>query len=201
MISPDDIIARIKYSGLMPENLSVAFFDDLQKHGECRTIAKGDMITYEDSPDAYIYFIVSGSCVRYVINPQGEERAVMFHTENFMPMVGNIYIGSRNSMVSYLLRSNENTRILRLSRAFGLKWVRQDVVFAQFVYTKAVEYLSELNRFQNHLLGLSSEDMLRWLMSNHSMIFQRFKNKDIANFMGVTPVWLSNLKRKLLTEV
>ena len=65
-------------------------------------------------------------------------------------------------------------------------------------YENAIQYLSVLNQFQNHLLGLSSEELLKWLLKNYQPIFQRFRSKDIANFMGVTPIWLSNLKRKII---
>jgi hypothetical protein len=53
------------------------------------------------------------------------------------------------------------------------------------------------NQLQNHLTGLSSEEFLKWLLKNYNFIPQRFSSHDIANFMGITPTWLSLLKRKL----
>ncbi len=43
----------------------------------------------------------------------------MFHTESFMPMVGNMYIGSSGSVVSYRLKANEENLLLNLDCTFG----------------------------------------------------------------------------------
>ena len=182
----------------LPAGISPVFLDDLKQQVNQITLNKEEVIACEHMRNNRVYYILKGSCIRYIINPNGEERAVMFHTESFMPMVGNMYIASSGSIVSYSLRTNEKTALLSLNRSFGNEWIKKDAVFAEFIYQNAIEYLSALNQFQNHLLGLTSEDLLKWLLSNHKQIFQRFRAKDIANFMGVTPVWLSNLKRKII---
>lgn len=182
----------------LPAGISQAFIDDLRKRGKPMTLNKEEVIASEHIDDNRIHYILKGSCVRYIINPKGEERAVMFHTESFMPMVGNMYIGSKGSVVSYCLKCNEKTVVLRLDRAFGDEWIGKDAVFAGFIYRNAIRYLSAVNQFQNHLLGLSSEELLKWLLACHGPIFQRFRARDIANFMGITPIWLSDLKRKVL---
>ncbi|MDD6394070.1 MAG: hypothetical protein PUG21_07355 [Prevotella sp.] len=38
------------------------------------------------------------------------------------------------------------------------------------------------------------------LICQYPLLFQRFRGKDIANFMGVTPVWLCNIKRRVFKE-
>lgn len=182
----------------LPAGISQAFIEDLKQQGKLAISNKDEVITDEYIKDRQIYYILKGSCIRYIINPRGEERAVMFHTESFMPMVGNMYIASAGSVVSYRLRTNERTMLLCLDRTFGEEWLKKDSVFASSIFQNAIQYLSTVNQFQNHLLGLSSEEFLKWLLSNHQAIFQRFRSKDIANFMGITPIWLSNLKRRIV---
>lgn len=182
----------------LPAGMSQAVIEDLKRQSKLTIFDKDEVITDEHVKDRQIYYILKGSCIRYIINPRGEERAVMFHTESFMPMVGNMYIGSSGSVVSYHLRTNEKTALLCINRTFGEEWIRKDIAFANFIYRTAIRYLSTVNQIQNHLLGLTSEEFLKWLFSNHQTIFQRFRSKDIANFMGVTPIWLSNLKRRIV---
>lgn len=182
----------------LPTGISPAFIEDLKRQGRPTTLDKDEVIADEHVKDRMIYYLLKGSCIRYIVNPRGEERAVMFHTESFMPMVGNMYVGSEGSVVSYRLKTNEKTTLLCLNRSFGEEWIRKDSVFADFIFQNAIRYLSTVNQIQNHLLGLTSEEFLKWLYSNHQTIFRRFRSKDIANFMGLTPIWLSNLKRKIV---
>lgn len=58
-------------------------------------------------------------------------------------------------------------------------------------------YIQTLNQLQNHSIGLTSQAFLEWLLEHYSFLFQRFQSKDIANFMGITPTWLSRLKQKV----
>ncbi|MBV4238753.1 hypothetical protein LI140_02370 [Phocaeicola dorei] len=182
----------------LPTGISPAFIEDLKRQSRLASLNKDEVIADEYIKDRQIYYILKGSCIRYIINSKGEERAVMFHTESFMPMVGNMYVGSDGSVVSYRLKTNEKTMLLCLNRSFGEEWIRKDSVFADFIFQNAIRYLSTVNQIQNHLLGLTSEEFLKWLYSNHQTIFRRFRSKDIANFMGLTPIWLSNLKRKIV---
>jgi hypothetical protein len=135
--------------------------------------------------------------VRYIITSQGNEKAIMFHTEKFMPIMGNAYIKSENSVVSYLIKANERTKVIAWDMSFGLKYAMTDAAYIQFAANNAINMFSIQNQLQNHLTGLSSEEFLKWLLKNYNFIPQRFSFHDIANFMGITPTWLSLLKRKL----
>lgn len=181
----------------LPMDIDPLFKESLLEDGNIFELQKGATFVYEGEKQQKIYYTIKGSCIRFIINPNGEERAVMFHTEDFMPMVGNMYIDSKDSLVTFLLKSNEDMTVLELDSSFGLKWINKDHAFARFVFQTSIQYLSNVNQIQNHLLGLSSEDFLCWLLKRYGFLFQRFRSKDIANFMGVTPIWLSNLKRKI----
>lgn len=181
----------------LPMDIDPLFKESLLEDGNIFELPKGATFVYEGEKQQKIYYTIKGSCIRFIINPNGEERAVMFHTEDFMPMVGNMYIDSKDSLVTFLLKSNEDMTVLELDSSFGLKWINKDHAFARFVFQTSIQYLSNVNQIQNHLLGLSSEDFLFWLLKRYGFLFQRFRSKDIANFMGVTPIWLSNLKRKI----
>lgn len=184
----------------LPKDIDPLFKESLLEDGNIFELPKGATFVYEGEKQQKIYYTIKGSCIRFIINPDGEERAVMFHTEDFMPMVGNMYIDSKDSLVTFLLKSNEDMTVLELDSSFGLKWINKDHAFARFVFQTSIQYLSNVNQIQNHLLGLSSEDFLCWLLKRYGFLFQRFRSKDIANFMGVTPIWLSNLKRKIVEK-
>jgi CRP-like cAMP-binding protein len=173
---------------ILPFDISSSAFKDFTEQASIIKLVRGDTLVYEREKQQKIYYILEGSCIRYAINQQGEEWAVMFHTENFIPVLSSMYVNSADSLVSYLIKANENTFAFELNKAFGLKWFAKDPAFAAFIYQRGIQYLSIMNQIQNHLLGLSSEDFLQWLIKKYGFMFQRFRSKDIANFMGVTPI-------------
>ncbi|MGN0281846.1 MAG: hypothetical protein ACI4B3_06070 [Prevotella sp.] len=185
---------------LLPKDISREFVLDLKEQAKLLVLEKNEALPRMIAGREKIFYILSGSCIRYIINSSYDERAVMFHTESFMPMIGNLYIDDDKSVVRHCIRTNEKTSLLCLDQEFGRSWVNRDPVFASFIYTNAIQYLSSINQFQNHLLGLTSTELYDWLVDKYPFLFQRFLSKDIANFMGVTPVWLSNIKRKVLKK-
>jgi len=182
---------------IFPEGLGQALKDAFRESVKYIQITKAEALVEEGKKSEKIYYIIKGSCVRYVIGPHGEERAIMFHTEDFLPVVGNVYIKSENAAVSYSIKANENTKAFEIDIATILKWGPTDPVYALNAARVSANLFSIQNQIQNHLIGLTSKDFLKWLADNYAFIFQRFSSKDIASFMNVTPTWLSLLKKKL----
>jgi hypothetical protein len=189
-----------KFLQKLPPDISPSLKKILTESINVTEFKKGDTVVDEFFNNTKAYYILKGSCVRYIITSKGDEKAIMFHTEDFMPILGNAYINSENSVVSYLIRANERTEIAALDLSLVFKWGVVDTAYVQFTGKNAIKYFSIQNQLQNHLTGLTSEEFLVWLIKNYGFIFQRFTSKDIANFMGITPVWLSTLKNKLLKK-
>ncbi|MGN0225838.1 MAG: hypothetical protein ACI4A7_07170 [Prevotella sp.] len=189
-----------KFIEWLPDDISGELVSELRESACIKTYDKNAMLPLNDKRRPLAYYIMNGSCVRFIIDKNCEERAVMFHTESFLPMVGNIYEENDNAIIDFRIRANEKTIVLAMERTLGWEWIAKDPAFSTFVLSNAMEYLSTINLFHNHLLGLSSIDMYKWLNDKYPLLFQRFRGKDIANFMGVTPVWLCNIKRRVFKE-
>lgn len=185
-----------RFISLMPEDVSISFKEAVKEKARFIVLKKGETLFDEHSKNNKSYYILKGSCVRYIITPSGDEKAIFFHTEDFLPIIGNVYVRSQNSSVSYLIKANENTEVLEIDLSIQ-EFIKTDTVYIQFASQNALLFFSIQNQIQNHLIGLSKEDFFQWLMKEYRFIFQRFHSKDIASFMGVTPTWLSLLKRKL----
>jgi len=185
-----------RFISLLPKDISTSLKEIIREKANLVELKKGEILLKESSTDTKAYLILKGSCIRFIIKLNGDEKAIMFHTESFMPIIGNIYVGSQNSAVSYLIKANENMEVIEINTSFIFKSDLTDKAYFQFAVKNALHYFSMLNQIQNHLIGLPSEEFLKWLMNEHGFIFQRFSAKDIASFMGVTPTWLSLLKHK-----
>ncbi|MGN0202592.1 MAG: Crp/Fnr family transcriptional regulator [Candidatus Cryptobacteroides sp.] len=184
-----------KFIGSLPAEISKELIGDFLEKTSCRVVKKGEVITSSSESDRFVFYLLEGSCLRQIITSDGQLRTVMFHTESFLPMSGNFFIDDND--IPYQIVANEESTIIVLPVSFGLKWIEKDIAFAKYIFFNSIQYLSIMNQFQNHLLGMDTEDNLRWLYRDFGFLFKRFRSKDIANFMGITPIWLSKLKRKL----
>lgn len=185
-----------RFISFFPPSLNEEIKQQIKAQFSYKIVKKGDILFDQNSTEKKGYFLLQGSCVRYIITPLGDEKAIMFHTENFLPIVGNMLFENDKNLLTYSVKANENTEIIEMP--FGIRdFTINDAEYNDFARTLALHYLAVQNQFQNHLVGLTSEDFLKWLLSNYGFLFNRFRSKDIASFMGVTPVWLSTLKAKL----
>ncbi|MDO5609114.1 MAG: hypothetical protein Q4G08_11735 [Capnocytophaga sp.] len=180
----------------LPKDISTSFKEAVKEEANFIVLKKGEILFDEYTKNNKGYLILKGSCVRCIITPNGDEKVVFFHTEDFIPIIGNAYVRSENSIVSYSLKANENTEVVEIDISIQ-EFIKTDTAYIQFATQNALRFFAIQNQIQNHLIGLSSEDFFQWLIKEYSFIFQRFQSKDIASFMGVTPTWLSLLKRKV----
>ncbi len=187
-----------QFISFLPKNISNSLKEIFREKANVIQLLKGKTLIDENPTNPKVYFILKGSCVRFIITPTGDEKAIMFHTEDFIPIVGNMHINSNNSIVNYHIKANEQTTAIEFNTEFGLAWLKKDEALASFILQNSLKYLSTINQLQNHLVGLTSEHFFQWIMQTYPFIFQRFLSKDIASFMSVTPVYLSNLKSKQL---
>lgn len=178
------------------QDITTNFLNEIEEKAEYLEISKGEIL-FSDKDPRKTFLIISGSLVQFVITPQGEEKAIMFHTESFLPFSGNTFFGVEESSVHHFARVNEDIKVIVIPYDFVVDAVTKYPFFAQKVYLNTLLYIQTLNQLQNHFTGLTSLAFLEWLFEHYSFLFKRFQSKDIASFMGITPTWLSSLKQKV----
>lgn len=181
----------------LPPNLNPDLKALYLQNADFLTLQKGKTIVDEFKQNNKSYIIINGSCVRFIITPEGEEKAITFHTESFMHIIGNTYIKSDHSKVSYEIKLNEPTDFVSIDLSQILQKALTDLDYVLFATQNALKFTAIQNQIQNHLTGLTKDEFLLWLIDNYGFLFQRFSSKDIASFMSVSPTWLSLLKKKL----
>ncbi|WP_316823911.1 hypothetical protein [Pedobacter miscanthi] len=192
---PDFIIApiRLKFNKQLPEE----FLQDLQEHATLLTLKKGEILFSKQARGNKTFVIISGSLVRFISTPEGVDRASMFHTESFFPMIANNFVEKEASDLVYYIKANEDVQLVEFKQDFALESVEKFPFLAKITFQNMIHYFQTHHLIQNHLIALSSLEFFQWFLKHNAPIFQRFQSKDIASFMGITPAWLSKLKRKV----
>ncbi|TCQ96687.1 CRP-like cAMP-binding protein [Sphingobacterium sp. JUb20] len=191
---PEGIIdqIRLKFKHQLPEE----FLEELQKNALLIELKKGEILFSDQAKRNRVFVIIDGSLVRFIVTPEGANRATMFHTEALFPMIGNNFENVEGSNLSYYIKANENAKLIEFKRDFALHCIEKYPFLAKTSFMNMIDYFQTHHIIQNHLIALSSIDFFQWFLMQYGFIFKRFQSQDIASFMGITPEWFSKLKRK-----
>ncbi len=180
-------------------NADEKILQNIEKSCSILTLDKGEQIIKYQATKKNIFFIVSGSFIRNIITSRGEEKTIMFHTESFCEFFKSYDTIYFHKKTDYEIKANEKSIVLVFDFDFLFQQVQNDIHLLRYYTHKTEELLATIDLFRNFQLGLTSEEYLQWLSENYSFLFQRFPAQNIASFMGITPVWLSKLKAKLIS--
>lgn len=181
----------------LPRQDNSNFLSRLESKCEILTLDKNEPLIAFQSNNRKIYFIAQGSFIRNIITSRGEEKTVMFHTESFCEFFKSYDTVYFHKGTNYEIKANEKSVVVSVDFDFFYQQIQNDLALLQFYTHETEKLFVNIDLFRNFQLGLTSEEYLKWLYENYAFLFQRFSAQNIASFMGITNVWLSNLKAKL----
>lgn len=144
-----------------------------------------------------VYLIKKGGLVLHHVHPDtGKERAINFFIPEFHPIATVSQSFVLNEPSKYILKTFTNTTLVEIHRS-ELNRFLQDSKWAPMFQDFGVKTMIEKNELRAHLISLSSLEMLKHLHEHFPQILQNVPSKYIADFLGITPQWLSKLKHDL----
>ncbi|MCO5231024.1 MAG: hypothetical protein M9958_07690 [Chitinophagales bacterium] len=182
----------------LPINDNQEFIHHLKDNCSILSLDKNEPLIAFQSNNRKIYFIVEGSFIRNIITSRGEEKTIMFHTESFCEFFKSYDTVYFHKATDYEIKANEKSVVIAVDFDFLYLKIQNDIHLLQFYIRETEKLLVNIDLFRNFQLSLTSEEYLKWLYDNYPFIFQRFASQNIASFMGITNVWLSNLKAKII---
>lgn len=151
-------------------------------------INKGDKVNK-------VYLVLSGGLVLLHVHPKtGVERAVNFFLpdlHNLASIAEHFYL---NTPSIYHLKTFTNSTLIEIKKT-DFEYFLATSEHSKSLQEYGIRTLIEKNTLRTHLISLKSGEMLAHLHSNYPQIIQQVPSKYIANFLGISPQWLSKLKR------
>ncbi len=159
-----------------------------------KNFKKKEFLLQSGIASKYEYFVVDG-CVRtFIIDLNGVEHNSMFSFENWWCGDLNSFINQTSS--SYSIQALENTIVLAINRNDWNKLTKQSEEFSN--YTRSL-FQSAVIGLQNRLvqnLSLTAIERYQSFIVKFPIDSQRISQKHIASYLGVTPEFLSFIKKK-----
>lgn len=163
---------------------------------EHRVFPKKSLLLREGDVCRYETFLLKG-CVRvYSTDEAGVERVVMLGMEDWW--VGDLYSFLSELPSSYAIEALEETEVLQISKA-NLELLYHEVPqFERFFRIMMQNAFVAQQRRIHQNLAESAEVRYTQFTQRYPQFEQRVPQKWIASYLGITPEFLSMLRRRMV---
>lgn len=151
-------------------------------------VRPGDICRYE-------HFITRGCLRTYSVDESGFEHILMFGVEEWW--VGDLYSFLTQKPATYFIQALEDTEILQISKNNLDNLYREVPKFERFFRILFQNAFIALQQRIDQNLSLTAEQRYLDFVSKYPNLEQRLSQKLVASYLGITPVFLSILRRKL----
>ncbi len=140
-------------------------------------------------------FIVKGCLRTYTIDDNGIEHIVMFGIEDWW--VGDLFSFLTQSPAAYFIDALEDTEILQISKANLDKLYKIVPKFERFFRLILQNAFIAQQKRINQSLSYTAQQRYLDFITKHPNLEQRLSQKQVSAYLGITPVFLSMLRKKI----
>ena len=170
----------------------IVFFTSLLNS---KSIETGAYLLREGDVCRYSTFITKGCLKTYYADENGVEHIVDFLVEEWW--ADDLYSFFTETAATSNIKAIENTDVLQISKN-NLELLYQKIPkferFFRILFQNA--YISQRDQI-NLILSAPAEERYILFLKKKTYAEKRFSQKDIASYLGITPQFLSTLKKKL----
>lgn len=177
--------------------ISDAEFEEVLKFFDTREVSKKENLLEEGQICRYHYFVLEGLLRKFYINEKGIEQTTEFAIETWW-LTDNIAY-EHKLPTEFHIQAVEKSRILYISQENQEKLLTAFPLlerYFRFVYQRA--YAAAQMRVK-YLFSLSKEEFYYELLRKHPDFVQRVPQYLIASFLGFTPEYLSEIRKKSIS--
>lgn len=159
------------------------------------TYEKGQVLLNKGDICKYVYYVKSGCLKSYVIDKSGKEHILQFAPENwFVSDIESLITGNPSNT---FIEAIEQTEAELLPKSFLEKkdLMTKDELFLQ--NQKLIRNILMTNRRLASVLSATGEERYLEFLRTYQSLAQRLPLKSIASYIGVTPEYLSDIRKKL----
>ena len=170
----------------------IEFFRSLLKS---KTLPNGEYLLREGDVCKYESFVTEGCLKTFYIDENGFEHIIDFSIEEWW--ADDLYSLLTQTPSKSNIKAIEDTSILQISKT-DLELLYQKIPkferFFRILFQNA--YITQREQI-NLALSASAEERYLLFLKKKPYAEKRFPQKDIASYLGVTPQFLSTLRKKL----
>lgn len=170
----------------------------IPSHLPKKKFAKGDFLLQQDESVQFAFYVLNGCLKSSFIDKTGKEHIMQFACEGWYITDMNGFFNHQPSTL--LIQAIEETEVLAFDRASMAEFKdesKEDIIERTRILTRNI--IATQKRL---MLLLSSTGEERYLnfMQIYPSLMQRLPLKMIASYIGVTPEYLSEIRKKIASR-
>lgn len=159
-----------------------------------RQVSKRELLLAQGQSCNKLFFVESGSLRAYSRNEDGKESTVMFAVEDWWITDMNSFVNRKPALLS--IEALESSQVIEIDYDSLEKLYEIIPKFERFfriLFQKA--YIREQLR-SLHNISLTTQERYLHFIAKYPTIVEKITQKQIATYLGVSPEFLSAIKRK-----
>ena len=185
------------FEKLQSSNISFDQIEKIISKGKLLHIKSQTLLVQPGTICDKIYFVLKGGFVVRYINKELEiEKTINFYLEDFHPFMSCVDSYFSETKTHCELRAITNSEVMEFHKKDIDAIMLEDIEFFKFYHLMVTQALQEENDFKLKIISYSSERLYSYLIKHCPEVIRKVPSKYIAEFMGISPEWLSKLKNR-----
>lgn len=160
-----------------------------------RKVKRRQFILQEGEVCRHNTFVVEGCFKMYLIDGKGKEHNLQFAVENWW--IGDIGSFHSEEPSRLYIEALEHSTILQIKKEDQLKLYVDFPKFNRIFRVLTENALVSAQRRILHNIGSTAEERYLDFLQRYPHFFNRISNVQIASYLGVTPEFLSTIRKKI----
>lgn len=172
-------------------------FLEIEKLLEFESYAKGDIFISKNKRNDHEYFVLTGICKSYLINPEGEEITISFFLENSILSPHSTRVS--NNISSHYFKALTNLEVASIKAVTFEKLMIDNLEIREFGNAVLQRELQSKVEKEIGLASLTAKERLIAFRKKYKGLENLIPHTDIASYLGITNISLSRLRKNLST--
>ena len=176
--------------------ISEKSFIEIEKTLQFKTFKKGEIVIKKNRQNEKEYFILSGVCKSYLINPEGDEIMISFFLDN--SILTPHPIRTSNNISNLYFQASTDLEIATINASDFQNLMITNSEIRNFANTVLQNELILKVEKEIGLASLSAKERLIKFREQYQILENLIPHTEIASYLGITNISLSRLRRDLM---
>jgi CRP-like cAMP-binding protein len=167
----------------------------LKEHAQTKSLVKGAHAFRQGDRDESLYVVQTGLLKAYYILPDGKESIKTFLKPG--SMIGSLSANYNGGACTFNLVALQDARLSQLPFTVLLQGARKSHEIAREVIEFLLALYMKKEQREYELLSLPAAERYQRLCAEDPDLIEQVTQNDIALYLGITPVALSRIKKRL----